>query len=161
MSPTEFVKILEEKGIQITTRTLLNYETNGLIPKPERRGEGRGRGKTTDYPNHAIYEFMASYQLVNGAEHKINQKLVKQFREKALELEQKSDWTPEKLEKEYAENIREIFGSIFWLQYRDLAKEAIKLDSGAGVQYFVENGKLVKKINRPVNNERVPVGLKW
>lgn len=161
MNPTEFVKRLKERGIEITTRTLLNYETNGLISKPERRGEGRGLGKSTEYPDSALFEFIASYQLVNGAEHKINQKLVKQFREKALELEQKADWTSEKLLKEYSENIREVFGSVFWLQYRDLAKEGISLDSGAGVQYFVKDGKLEKQINRPRPGEKVSVGLKW
>lgn len=161
MSPTEFVNKLKDKRIEVTTRTLLNYETNGLIPKPERHGEGRGRGKSTDYPDGALYEFMASYQLINGAEHRINQKLVKQFREKALELEQKTDWTPEKLLKEYSENIREVFGSVFWLQYRDLAKEGIPLNSGAGVQYFVKDGKLEKKINLPVQGERVAAGIKW
>ena len=161
MSPTEFVNKLKDKRIEVTTRTLLNYETNGLIPKPERHGEGRGRGKSTDYPDGALYEFMTSYQLINGAEHRINQKLVKQFREKALELKQKTDWTPEKLLKEYSENIREVFGSVFWLQYRDLAKEGIPLNSGAGVQYFVKDGKLEKKINLPVQGERVAAGIKW
>ena len=161
MSPNEFVARLKEKGIEITTRTLLNYETNGLIPSPERRSEGRGRGKSTDYPDHSIYEFMASYQLISGPEHKINQKLVKQFRKKALELEQKTDWTSEKLLKEYSDNIREVFGSVFWLQYRDLAKEGISLDSGAGIQYYVKNGKLKKQINYPGPDGTVRIGLKW
>lgn len=161
MNPTEFVQRLKERGIEITTRTLLNYETNGLIPKPERRGEGRGLGKSTDYPDYALFEFMASHQLINGAKHKINQKIVKQFRKKALELEQKTDLTSEELLKEYSDNLEEVFGSVFWLQYRDLAKEGISLDSGAGVQYFVKDGKLEKKINHPVPGERVSAGLTW
>ncbi len=161
MNPTDFVDKLKEKGIEITTRTLQNYVQKGLIPTPERRGEGRGRGKSSEYPESALYEFMASYQLMNGPEHKISPLLVNEFRKKALELENKTDWTPEKLQKEYSENIRTVFGAVFWLQYRDLAKEGIKFDSRAGVQYFVKDGKLEKKINEPVQGKNTPVGLTW
>ena len=64
--PEAVLKKLSELGITITERTLQKYVKNELIPMPERKSAGRGRGKITDYPEEAPAEFYASYNQVHG-----------------------------------------------------------------------------------------------
>jgi len=56
VTPDEVIKKLEEHGLDITRRTLLRWESEGLIPKPERGSYGQGGGKWTNYPDETIPE---------------------------------------------------------------------------------------------------------
>lgn len=56
VTPDEVIKKLEEHGLDITRRTLLRWEGEGLIPKPERGSYGQGGGKWTNYPDETIPE---------------------------------------------------------------------------------------------------------
>jgi len=50
MLATEVLEKLELLGIEIKSeRTLQRYVKDGLIPMPERKSGGRGKGKITDY----------------------------------------------------------------------------------------------------------------
>jgi hypothetical protein len=52
-------------GVDITRRTLLNYETNKLISEPKRGGGGPG-GRWTDYPAGTVEEARAAWQMLHG-----------------------------------------------------------------------------------------------
>ena len=60
VTPDEVIKKLEEHGLDITRRTLLRWEGEGLIPKPERGSYGQGGGKWTDYPDETIPEALTA-----------------------------------------------------------------------------------------------------
>lgn len=57
---------LRSMDVNITRRTLLRYEKANLIPEPIRGGQGRGKGRTTDYPDSTASEAFAAYYLLNG-----------------------------------------------------------------------------------------------
>lgn len=63
MTPDEVIAELKKLGIKISRSTLLNYEKQGLIPGPKRGGAGKGKGRTTDYPDETPAEFYASHVL--------------------------------------------------------------------------------------------------
>ncbi|CVK18403.1 hypothetical protein [Sporomusa sphaeroides] len=165
-NPTTIVQELDNKKIKITTRTLLNYENDKLIPQPERRGGGRGVGKITEYPSDTVYEFIASYRLINGAQHRLSPAVVREYRKYALTIEKRM-WTSEELVEEYSKNMVNFFGAFLWLAYRDLAKIGIcgneEAKESKGVQYFLENDNsvLVKKFNDPDENGNIKMGVVW
>lgn len=66
MTPNEVIEILKEHGINISRRTLLNYENWGLIPQSKRGGLGQGKGRTTDYPDITPAEAYASYKILHA-----------------------------------------------------------------------------------------------
>ena len=66
MRPEVVLRMLSEFGIDITERTLQKYVKNELIPMPERRSAGRGKGRITDYADETPAEFFASYRLMHG-----------------------------------------------------------------------------------------------
>lgn len=66
MSPDEVLSKLSELGVNITRKTLLNYEAYGL-PKPERGSGGRGVGRFTDYPPNVIEYAFAIYHMLNSS----------------------------------------------------------------------------------------------
>ena len=66
MSPEEVLAKLKTMGINSSRATLLRYKEAGLIPKPEEGGGGRGVGRFTDYPNHTVNEYFASYHIIKG-----------------------------------------------------------------------------------------------
>ena len=82
MSPDEVIERLKQKGVEISRRTLLRYEEAGLISEPQRGGLGRGRGRTTDYPNDVVAEVLTVFYLKN----KYSQAEIAEGRKKALEL---------------------------------------------------------------------------
>ena len=66
MSPDEVLGKLSELGVNITRKTLLNYEAYGL-PKPERGSGGRGVGRFTDYPPNTVEHAFSIYNMLNSS----------------------------------------------------------------------------------------------
>lgn len=66
ITPNEVIEILKDHDINISRRTLLNYENWGLIPQSKRGGLGQGKGRTTDYPDITPAEAYASYKTLHG-----------------------------------------------------------------------------------------------
>ena len=64
MTPKEIIRRLSLLRVEITERTLYNYSAWGLIPEPQ-RGSGRS-GKWVEYPEEALGEAYASWQLLHG-----------------------------------------------------------------------------------------------
>lgn len=56
VTPDEVIEKLREHGVDITRRTLFNWETDGLIPEAKRGSYGQGGGKWTHYPDETIIE---------------------------------------------------------------------------------------------------------
>ena len=72
MTPDEVIQALnkigeiEGIGLVMTRPTLLRYETQGLIPKPQRGGRGRGAGRWTEYPAGTVEQAYAAWCLMHG-----------------------------------------------------------------------------------------------
>ena len=159
MNPREIVAEIEKRDYKATTRTLQTYVNKNLVPEPKRSGGGRGIGKIAEYPEETIYEYIASYELINGAAHKVSPDELKIYRKRALELES-AQLEKESLAKEYAENIIVVFGAFLWLAYRDLAKAGKPLDGSVGVQYTIgKDGRLARNINEKDKNGLVKMGI--
>jgi hypothetical protein len=90
MTPDEVVNTLKKMGVEITRRTLLNYENWGLIPKPKRGGLGRGKGRTTYYPDETPAEAYAAWRSIKNKQ--VDD--LRAIRDKAKEIEN----DPEKLQ---------------------------------------------------------------
>jgi hypothetical protein len=65
VSPDEVINKVAVLGVEISRATLLRYENQGLISKPERGGGGAG-GRWTDYPDQTVQEVYASWCLLHG-----------------------------------------------------------------------------------------------
>lgn len=65
MSPDEVLDKLKILGVNITRKTLLNYELIGL-PEPERGSGGRGKGRFTEYPEETVCMAFAIYHMMNS-----------------------------------------------------------------------------------------------
>ncbi len=63
LTPDRIIAELETRGLDITRRTLLNWEKAGLIPKAKRGSYGQGGGKWADYPAETIPEALAAQLL--------------------------------------------------------------------------------------------------
>lgn len=63
VTPDEVIEKLKKLEVDTTRRTLLNYEKWGLVPEAVRGGAGKGKGRTTDYPDETPAEFYASIKL--------------------------------------------------------------------------------------------------
>lgn len=91
---------LQKLGANITTeRTLQNYVKKGLMPPPERKAAGRGRGKITENKPEAYAEAYASYCRLHNEDLKLPPEQVAEIRKAALELEKDPD---------------ELRGALFW-----------------------------------------------
>ncbi|MCM0758123.1 hypothetical protein M7775_05975 [Sporomusa sphaeroides DSM 2875] len=66
MTPDEVIQELQRMNVNITRRTLLRYETAKLIPAATRGGQGRGKGRTTDYPKDTPAEAYVANALLHG-----------------------------------------------------------------------------------------------
>lgn len=85
MKPDEIIEKLKKLDIEISRQTLLNYEKWELIPLPKRGGAGKGKGRWTEYPEHALPEFIASWSMLHG-NYRLKPGFVAQLRKKSLEF---------------------------------------------------------------------------
>ncbi|CVK18759.1 hypothetical protein [Sporomusa sphaeroides] len=69
MTPDELIEKVQPLRVKIKRRSLLNYEKNGFIDKPLRGGNGRGKGRTTEYHEKAWLDVYIAYRILH--EHKI------------------------------------------------------------------------------------------
>lgn len=82
MTPDEVIQTLEEElNVKISRRTLLNYEKLKLISEPKRGGAGKGKGRTTDYPDDAVAEAYAAWKLMHG-DIRLNPSMISEIRNK-------------------------------------------------------------------------------
>lgn len=80
MSPDEIITNLRPLNINISRRTLLNYEVEKLISEPVRGGNGRGRGRTTEYNENAWKEVYVAYRMLHGM--KFSKDIIREARSK-------------------------------------------------------------------------------
>lgn len=80
LGPDEVIAKLKEVGINISRKTIYNWEQWGLIPEATFRNS-----RQTDYPGHTWAEAFASEQLRKG-EFKINKEKVRDVRERAIQV---------------------------------------------------------------------------
>lgn len=127
MTPDEILSNLKNLGVSISRSTLLRYEKAGLIPQPIRGGQGRGKGRTTEYTLDTVGEAYAAYQFSHN-EHNLTPASIKKIREDALKFvntfftefldETYSNLSDEQVVKTAAINMF-IDGSIFrWIEYK-------------------------------------------
>ena len=81
LEPDEVIAKLKGLGVDISRKTLYNWEKWGLIPEPVFRNS-----RTTEYPDHAWAEAYASYRLKDGPS-RLRVRDIKEVRERALEIE--------------------------------------------------------------------------
>jgi len=78
MTPDQILNKLSVLGVDICRRTLLRYETQGLIPAAIRGSSGRGIGRWTDYPSDVVGKAVIVYKLLKVTDDKHIQYLLKQ-----------------------------------------------------------------------------------
>ena len=63
MNYEELQEELKKRGVDISVITLRRYVKNGLIPEPERKHYGRGKGEHVNFPLEAIAETAAAKEI--------------------------------------------------------------------------------------------------
>lgn len=63
LTPDQVINELQQRGLTITRRTLLNWEKAELIPAASRGSHGQGGGKWADYPTDTIPEALTAHLL--------------------------------------------------------------------------------------------------
>lgn len=58
MGPKEVINRLAKMGIIKDVRTLQRYAKAGLVPNPQIKSSGRGKGKESDYPESTPVDFL-------------------------------------------------------------------------------------------------------
>ena len=81
-SPDDVVTKLATLNVNVSRRTLLNYETWDLIDKPKRGGGGTG-GRWTEYPRGVVEQSYAAWCLLHGEYVKNNEIMTELIGEKA------------------------------------------------------------------------------
>ena len=66
LTPGEILEHLSNKGVNISRKTLLNYEDAGFFALPERGGHGQGKGRYTLYSDEIIPVIYAIYHTYNN-----------------------------------------------------------------------------------------------
>lgn len=89
VTPDEVIEKLKKLEVDTTRRTLLNYEKWGLVPEAVRGGAGKGKGRTTDYPDETPAEFYASIKLKSVYGLKVA--VIARCREKGLRMEKENN----------------------------------------------------------------------
>jgi hypothetical protein len=69
LSPDEIISELKLLGVNMTRRTLLNYEKQHLIEEPERGGGGTG-GRWTNYPDGTVDMAFQAYKIMKLCKNK-------------------------------------------------------------------------------------------
>ncbi|HHV34568.1 MAG TPA: hypothetical protein GXX59_03185 [Syntrophomonadaceae bacterium] len=87
----QVLRKLDALGLNVNSeRTLQRYVKDKLIPMPDRKSLGRGKGRITDYAKETPAEFYASYKLRH--EYRIRSSdVISRCREKALIMENSPD----------------------------------------------------------------------
>lgn len=161
ISPNDVMSRIKEYGINVTGRTLLNYEKAKLIPEPIRKGGGRGVGKITEYPESTVAEFIASHSLIHGPEFRFPPNRVRDFREVALDIESKT-WTREEVNELYTQNLDKFMGAFFWLLGKAKVEVGIPLEEKVGVQHYLgADGHFSRRLNHPDKEGNIKMGLVW
>jgi len=83
MKPDEVVKRLDKLGVKTSRRSLLRWETAGLIPEATRQGGGRGVGIVADYPDETPAEAYAAWRFMHGSA-KMTPETVAEIRSRVL-----------------------------------------------------------------------------
>lgn len=129
ITPDEVVAKLKVLGVNITRRTLLNYEKDKLIPEPKRGGAGRGKGRTTDYPDETPAEFYASHTLRHGRGFRPD--LIARSRKRALIMEARGG-----------------LGFIDWVLGKGATPETIQ-EAGLGQAWLKEKHRVLHENDEP------------
>ena len=86
VDPHEVLEKIEELGVKPPSiRTLQRWAKQGLTPKPETKSAGRGKGRTSDYPDETPAEAAASF--IVKSNWKLSPEEIAKIRRKALEIE--------------------------------------------------------------------------
>jgi hypothetical protein len=120
MRPKEFIAKLDELGLQVTRRTIINWENWGLIsPAIERTG------KTTIYPDNIFAEAYANEALrKRKSKYKLTKDAVSEIRKIALDAE--SENNIQDLLQGFVSIEREL--AYKWLVYKFNAMQGVRLD---------------------------------
>ena len=84
MTPDEVLEELNKRGLKVSRQTLLRYENNELIPKPQRSSLGRAKGRFTDYPEGTVTEVCTTNYLMKKLGYE--QKEIREARTEVLRL---------------------------------------------------------------------------
>lgn len=162
MIPKEVIADIKKRyDINLTARTLLNYEKDGFIPEAQRSGGGRGIGKITEYPPETVAEFIASYMLLHGDEFRLPPARVAEIRKTAKKIEN-GIWTKEEVDRLYSQNIDQFFGAFFWLQYKAKVEANTSFSERVGVQHVLGvDGRFKREFNYPDEEGNIKMGLVW
>ena len=63
-TPDEVLNVLKSRGVNISRRTLLNYQKWHLIPQADKTNEGRGTGVVIRYPESTPAEAFIAHKLI-------------------------------------------------------------------------------------------------
>lgn len=141
----EVLKRLAALNINITSERILQiYAKQGLMPTPERKSAGRGRGRISDHHNDAPAEVYASWKMVH-TNWKVPREITAKIRALALKIENDpssypdewcyKNWTVYKLALVWLEDKQKALKSIPFDE-----KEVAKIKSGFSPwQWIFEN----------------------
>lgn len=115
MKPDEVLETLSKAGIYRDKRTLQRYAKAGLIPKPETKAAGRGKGKIAEYPQETPAEMFASLQILNNYQ-QFSVEDVAKLRQRAFDLESALVHHEDK-ERNLMESFFLIFATL-WLNHK-------------------------------------------
>ncbi len=151
MRPDMVLERLVELGIEVTERTLQKYAKGELIPMPERRSAGRGKGRIADYAKETPAEFFASHRLMHGPK-RCTVKQVSADRKKALSMGIKA-----LLREAFFGGRLEHVTAIEWLSERDKILQGYAPDDDVSYSLSVERADLKSPVyERVVLEKRKP-----
>ena len=149
MQPDEVLETLSKAGIHRDKRTLQRYAKAGLIPKPETKAAGRGKGKIADYPQEAPAEMYASLQVMNNYQ-QFNVNDVAKLRKAAFHL--KDDSGPYRLSKVVGDGLMQSFFFVFavlWLNHKKSFQRFQETGDPAELNAGVQEGLQAMENNYP------------
>ena len=76
----DILQEMKKLGAEISYPTLNRYVKAGLVTEPDNVNMGRGKGKISQYPTHALFETWAAWELLNGG-FRVSKSDIKQARE--------------------------------------------------------------------------------
>jgi len=149
ITTTQLLWELEQIGIRVTERTIQNWVKDGLLPEPERRNLGRGKGQASLHAPGALDEAFVAWELMHGG-FNVSPATVSEARRIALYIEsagyasRKDVFEDEKLREMTRGKATEALLSGEWLR--------IKI-SRSGFNGFKSEDALFEKIRSLSRNE--------